>query len=312
MAMKINEMPGAAAPGPRGREELAHLDQAALLSRLASHVRQLNTMPADAWGASDVRDLEAVITAALGRAERDAELAHHGNPFEKQQALNGARLRMRMLVQTLQPPTELTEVLRLLWQRLRAPDASDLSSFARRTILNSKTRQDVMNRQIEESVDEADERAAARRVQAVDAEAQRRGSRGEGAESDSESQRDSGSRTGLASATGEPPPTLKLMLRTLKKKRRAIGQQDAEQVAALAFDAMRVLRDEIAPRWSPETQPWMLNTADTHIFQSVLGVIPEALFKETNAYEGMQSLRAGEHAFGLRAADFIADAAARK
>ena len=74
---------------------------------------------------------------------------------------------------------------------------------------------------------------------------------------------------------------------------------------------MRVLRDEIAPRWAPETQPWLLQTADTHVFQSVLAVIPEDQFKQTDAFGGMQRLRAGEHAFLGRAADAILEGAKR-
>ncbi len=306
-------------PGHHDEPDL--LDQAALLAVLAQSVRRLNTLPAGQWSGEDLADLASLVEELMEAAEREAELAHKGNPYEKQNALNQARMRLRMLLQTLQPPAEMQEALTRLWDSLRLTDLSAVSTFARKTLMNSKVRQDVMNRQIEESVDEADDLAAKRRVQAIS----RDGGRRQGAESEADERHegDPARDSSASSAGGHPrpgatqdaaarPPTLKYLLRTLKKKRRDIGKNDAEQVAALAFDTMRVLRDEIAPRWAPETQPWMLNTADNHIFQSVLGVIPEALFKETNAYDGIQNLRSGEHAFGLRAAERIVDGAAKK
>jgi hypothetical protein len=289
-------------------EDLEHQDPPALLALLAERVRRLNKLAVSDWSGDDYDEVEWLAELILRVTEQQADEQHKGNPFEQKNALNNARLQLRTLLQSLQPPDELIELFSLLWQKLRPVDISEQSSFVRRTIMNAKVRQDVMNRQVEVAVDEADEVASRRRVEAITRDGGRRQGQPESSDATSETPQPQAAAEAAAAA---PAPTLKRALRQLRKKRREIGRDDAEQLSSMAFDIMRTLREEIAPRWAPETQPWLLNTADNHIYQSVLAVIPEALFRETNAFEGIQSLRAGEHAFGLRAAAQLGEAVGR-
>lgn len=286
-----------------------------LWSLTLQRVQQLNRMRAEDWADDEYPELEQLVMELLAAAERQASGEHANDPFGKEQALNALKRQARALLQSLQPPEEVREAFIALWTRLSIDDLRDQSSFARATIMNAKVRQDVMNRQVEEAVELADRLAAERRVEAIgddehtDARDGRGQSHGDG-QSGGEGRHEGEATPGGASQA--LPRTLKQALKQLKKSRRTIGKEEAEHVAHLALEALRVLRDEVAPRWAPETQPWLIQTADTHVYQSVLAVIPEGTFRDTTAFEGIQRLRAGEHAFALRASEKLADALARE
>jgi hypothetical protein len=290
-------------------DEHDHSDPPALVALLAQRVQRLNRLHTSDWDQHAYPGLASLIDQLLETADEAARHQHPDNPYERDQLVNDVKRQARMLLQSLLPPEELRESFIELWKRLAIKDVNDFSTYARRTIMSAKVRADVMNRQVEESVDEADRIASERRVEAIDAD----GNNGSGAFS--EDRPAEGEAAPAASKPAAPAPekatTLKQTLRLLKKKRRDIGRHDAEEVAVKALDAMRVLRDEVAPRWAPEAQPWLLNTADNHVYQSVLAVIPAELFRETTAFDGIQRLRAGEHAFSPRASEKLAEAVKR-
>jgi hypothetical protein len=263
---------------------------------LTSKVRQLNRKPPGDWDTDDYRELERLAEMLLAHAERIAG-RDPNNPHLRQQSVEQAKMQLRMLLQTLQPPPELLESFTNLWAKARGLPNFEISTFARKTLMNDRVRRDVMNLKMEESVDQADRLATEQRVQAIDPDPEEQ-SEGEQPGAD-----DEGDLRGK---------TLKVALRQLKKKRRTIGAHEVNEVAQKALDLLRMLRESVAPSWAPETQPWLLQTADTHVFQSVLAVIPEQLFRETTAYEGMQKLRAGEHTFGTRAAARLEEGLARR
>jgi hypothetical protein len=294
--------------GPRSRRQSIHgaphleqhdldqelLDQSTMLALLADKVRQLNRKPPGEWTADDYRELERLAEKLLAQAEA---LGQHdpNNPFARQLLVEQAKTQLRMLLQTLQPPPELLDAFTFLWAKARGSADFDGSSYAKKTLMNQRVRRDVMNQKMEEAVDEADTKAALRRVEALTRDG---GKPGGGHES--------------ADEAPDPKQTLKHSLRLLKKKRRTVAIAEAEDAAGKALDVLRMLREEVAPRWAPETQPWLLQTADTHVFQTVLAVIPDELFRETAAYQGMQDLRAGEHAFTSRARQRFLDGVARR
>ncbi len=291
---------------PGEHTEEVHEPELPLLGRAAALVQGINKRQSGTFSSDDYRELERLAEQLIAAQHAIAAETHPDDPYAQQHLLEITKMQLRMLLQSLQPPPELMELFQSLWSKVRSTQPHD--SFARRTLMNTKVRKDVMNRQVEEAVDEADREATHRRVEAIARDGG--GEQGEPQEAP----------TGEAQeeAKGEPTPetprpshTLKHTLKLLRKKRRSLQPLDAEDAAQKALDAMRVLRDEIAPRWAPETQPWLLNTADTHVYQTVLAVVPEELLQETNAYQGIQNLRAGEHAFAFRADARIGDGARR-
>ena len=85
-----------------------------------------------------------------------------------------------------------------------------------------------------------------------------------------------------------------------------------ELFSGRALETMRLMREEVAPKWAPEQQPWLLQEADRQVYDILLAVIPEELFKETAAWQEIQDLRAGHAVFTLRAADKLIEGAARR
>jgi hypothetical protein len=266
-----------------------------ILGQMAARVQTLNRRSTGDWSSDDYRELERLAEQLLAAQEAIGKEQHANNPHAQQQLVEIGKMQLRMLLQSLQPPPELLDLFTKLWARCRSSGPRD--GFARQTLMNASVRRDVLNRQVEEAVDEADEEATLRRVEAIDADTGGGGSQPESPPQEPEAK--------------APANTLKKTLKLLRKKRRDLSPPDVEDVATKALDVMRVMRDEIAPRWAPETQPWLLNTADTHVYQTVLAVIPEDLFKQSNAFQGIQNLRAGEHAFTFRAQGQI-DAGAKR
>src|SRR3989442_7574210 len=77
---------------------------------------------------------------------------------------------MRQLVLTLHPPAELVaspEFQALLDLLRPRAGSAERSGLAEAPVLRGKTRLDVLNRQVQEAVDSASQRAAARRVEAA-------------------------------------------------------------------------------------------------------------------------------------------------
>ncbi len=313
MAIKVNQ-PGTTLPSAdatkrphSGGSQHKHegRDAAELLPRFSQKVQQLNRRPAGDWDIDDYYELERLGEALLASAEHEAERDHPQNPHAQSHAVALAKMQLRILLQTLQPPAELIDVFAGLWERCQGDDPNEYSTFVKRTIMNARVRSDVMNRQLEEAVDEADRLATQRRrerVLPIDADEHH-----DGQQAEEQGQTDEEAQAPLPDANC----SLKHSLRLLKRRRRPISSSEAEEVAGKALATMRALRETVAPRWAPETQPWLLNNADNHVFHSVLAVVPEDLFRETCAFDGIQSLRSGQHAFGVRAESQLQQAAAR-
>ena len=84
-----------------------------------------------------------------------------------------------------------------------------------------------------------------------------------------------------------------------------------ELFSAKALETMKVLREEIAPQWAPEQQPWLMQEADKQVFSILLATADKSILEETQAWEQIQDLRKGNAVFTLRAADKLTEAAAR-
>ncbi|MEK7705299.1 MAG: hypothetical protein AAB426_10095 [Myxococcota bacterium] len=246
-----------------------------------------------------VREVNAQTAAAEGSA----------NAFAQHQAAENAKAQMRGLTQSLEPPPELVDTpehVALLRELTPETFHTQQSSFERQTLLRGKVRTDVLNRQVNDAVQEASKLAAERVLSARHAH-------------------------GDALATGGTTLTLAQRVRQLrlrkKKRKREVKNADAidatdepaeitpaevDELATLALETMRILREEMAPRWAPDQQPWLLQAADREVFDIILAVIPRELFEETAAFQGIQDLRSRQGVLTLRAADRTTEAVRRR
>ncbi len=257
--------------------------------RLAARVQGLRKGAGSAWSPGDVMDLLRGAREALDEIAQSASAAD--NPHALWQTVEATRAQARQLLLSLSPPPEIFEsaefqaLLDLLSPHRRAADArSD------KPILRGKARSDLLNRQIQEAVAQADRHALAKRA------------------------KEPGATTRARSLTQ--------LARVLKKRQNKKGagevtgevevtREEAEELATLALDVMRALREELAPRWQPAQQPWFVNAADHEVYTIVLGVLPKELFHATQAFAAMQNLRKGDGVFQFRAGDKTSDALKR-
>jgi hypothetical protein len=278
--------------------------------QFAKQATSLARIKAAAWTVRQINALRNLLDRAIAEAEARAELVGVNNPYAKQQALENVLGQLRKIMAALEPPPEIaeSEEFQALMKKLgpHLPDRNE-SDFSRRSIMSKKVRSDVLNRQVNEAVRLADKRAARQR-------ADRMAAAGASVQE-------------IQSAAA----TLQQLARMLKKRRKKkkgnvaepdevaeagseyeLTVEDAEELAFMGLELMQTLREELAPAWSPEQQPWMVNAADNEVYAIILAAIPKELFEETQAFGKMQDLRAGQEVFTLRAADKLSEAARRK
>lgn len=281
--------------------------------QFAKLATSLARIKAAAWTVREINALRNLLDRAIAEAEARAELIGVNNPYAKQQALENVLGQLRKIMAALEPPPEIaeSEEFQALMKKL-GPDLPDrnTSDFSRRSIMSKKVRSDVLNRQVNEAVRLADKRAARQRADRMAAA----GASVEEIQS-------------AAATLQQLARMLKKRRKKKKKKKRSVEEpdevaeagseyeltvEDAEELATMGLELMRTLRDELAPAWSPEHQPWMVNAADNEVYAIILAAIPKELFEETQAFGKMQDLRAGQEVFTLRAADKLSDGARRK
>jgi hypothetical protein len=269
--------------------------------------QQLGQATAGLWTESVVQQLLRLAAEAVAQAERAAQLTDPSNPFAQAQVVESLRAQLRQIALTLNPPQEVvtTPAFQQLMDSLRPRGAkAQETGFDRETMMKGKTRADVLNRQVHESVNEADRATAKQRVARL-------------------------THAGADPASIErAQKTLAQLSRLMRKRHKKKAQVDengnvtevtepltqaeVEELANAALELMRTLREEFAPKWAPAQQPWFLNAADNEVYSIILAVAPKELFAETEAWGRMQELRSGEEVFTLRAADKLADAVRRK
>jgi hypothetical protein len=240
---------------------------------------------------------------------RDVTNNSPNNPFAQYQAQEAAKAQMRAMLQTVQMPEALKqspEYLKLTKQMAPKDPHGDQSAFERKTAIRGKTRADLLEKQVHEAVRLADQAAAKQRVASA--------------------QKAAADKVSIEQAQ----KTFLQMVKQMRKKKKpgaadaagpesvgddaplpAVTKDEAEELAQLALEAMQALRAEIAPKWAPGQQPWLLNAADKEVFETCLAIIPKELFEQTQAFAGIQDLRRGEGAFTDRAPARTEDAVRR-
>ena len=254
----------------------------------------LKEAKADQWSPKDVKSLTKLADASVTQAKSKAAEMMPNNPHAIDQAQDAAIDNMSGLFHTLQPPPHIAESaeFQALMKKFKPREEKKVampedSNFVRSETLPPKIREDILNRQVEESVDEADKLATGKR------------------------------RTKLRESLGREPEgdecqTFKQSAKALKRGKRPLTPEGAEDLAQKGLETMQTLREEIAPRWAPSQQPWLLNQADNEVYHTCLAGVPKELFESTEAFEGMQELRRGEEAFSTRAADATTQALGKK
>ena len=207
---------------------------------------------------------------------------------------------------TIEPPPEIAEseeflaLQDLLFPQRRSHEQARTTGFEKESKISGKMRLDILNRQVGEAVRKAMQRVAQKRV-------------------DSARQAEADNIALTNAAMNLQVRVRELAKKQRKRKKQAAGDPDAveeplitteeaEELMQLGLEAMQVLREEIAPDWAPDMQPWFLQNADSEVYSILLSVIPEELFQQTQAYQGMQDLRKGEQVFRPRAELAIEDA----
>jgi hypothetical protein len=279
-------------------------------AEFAKKVQRLAQGKGSAWTPHTVKDLAKLVAKVLEQLRQQAKGNDPSNPFAQHQALENIRAMMRQLMTTLNPPQEVIDSpeFQELMDQLR-PKAAKLhkTGFERETMMKGQVRNDVLNRQVSEAVSQADRLATDKRITTV--------------------RQTGGDRIAIENASKSLLAMARVIQRRKKKRKKKVDEsgeagevteaeevltpEEAELLASLALDVMRTLREEIAPRWAPDKQPWLMNAADNEVYSILLAVADRELFEETEAFGDMQDLRAGQEVFSLRAADKVGEAVSR-
>ncbi|MBI5511683.1 MAG: hypothetical protein HY903_23245 [Deltaproteobacteria bacterium] len=281
------------------------------MTAFAEITQRLAKAAATSFTPSIARQLESLARSVLRDAERQAYRLDPNNTYVHDQMVETARSQMRQLAAAMNPPGEILESadFQKLLETLH-PAAKKLheEGYTNEALIRGSVRGDMMNRQVQEAVTEADKSATERRVDSA--------------------RRSNLDVAAIANATRTLMGMARLIKRRTKKKKVSdsdevsettetvdsgeVTREEAEELCGKALDVMRVLREEFAPRWAPAQQPWFVNAADQEVYSILLSVVPEELFKQTQAFEDMQELRSGDQVFTLRAADKLGEAVKRK
>jgi len=287
-------------------------DDEDLRAEFVKKVQRLAQGKGSAWTPHTVKDLTKLVAKILEQLRKDAARADPSNPFAQHQALENIRAMMRQLMMTMNPPQEVIDnpEFQELMDQLR-PKAAKLhkTGFERETMMKGQVRSDVLNRQVSEAVNQADRLATDKRIATI--------------------KQTGGDRLAIENASKSLLAMARVIQRRKKKRKKAVDEsgeagevaetapeeeltkEEAELLASLALDVMRTLREEIAPRWAPDKQPWLMNAADNEVYAILLAVADRELFEETEAFGDMQDLRTGQEVFTLRAADKVGEAVSR-
>ena len=279
---------------------------ASSLGQFTEQASQLSSMGPQSFTPSMWRIMASHARAALREAALTAVRQDPNNTWAHEHAVEAMRGHLRQVAAGMNPPPEALESAdyKSLMATLN-PAMKKLSEagYTEEAIIKGSVRADVLNRQVSEAVAQADKAMVNKRVESA---------RRAGLDS-----------VAVSSATRSLLAMIRLVKKRQKKKARegelgeagestGVTKEEAEELSGMALEVMHTLREEFAPRWAPTQQPWFLNAADQEVYNILLSVVPEGLFQETQAYGEMQSLRAGDQVFTLRAADKINEAMKRK
>lgn len=211
--------------------------------------------------------------------------------YEAIRAVESTKSNIRRILESLPPEVADSDEYRAILKltRPRSID-SDRSDFDRTTSMQGLTRTEVRIAQVRAWTERIDEQLATERTQALEDE------HGDEVVGDATS------------------VTFHQACDGLHRKRRRgdpIEEEDVELVANRSLELMQALRENVSPSWGPEIRPRWLSMGDRHVYDLALAAAPAELFRETNAWQGMQDLMRGEAVYTSRAADKMTEGVKR-
>lgn len=275
------------------------------LRTVGQMVQQLVATPSGAWQRASIAALLAAVRDALAVANDRSR----GGDVQVLR-VSGARAQMRQMVDALQAPTDINEcdefqeLMDALWP---AEMRRHSGGFKRGSDLRGSVKTEVKVQLVAEAVRDASKRTSAKMQELQ-----------QGA-------------TNLGQFSHMTLDQLaRLFKRKLRRRKRKVVDaegnvideveepptpEEARELQTLmeifsqkALDTMRAIREDIAPKWTPEQQPWLIQEADRQVFAIVLATVPKELFEQTEAWQAIQDLRKGQEVFQLRAADKLTEA----
>ncbi len=271
------------------------------------------------WSKAMLSNLQKAMYATMKKATQDVAALDRLDDYAIQQAAHLVRKQLRKMFQELNPPPEVmdSEEYQMLLALLFPETHGENSGFKKgKSGMRGKVKGEVQQRQIGEAIEKLSRRAASK--------------------DKSQLSSDLGGMAQFSKMSLEH--MARMLRRRIKKSKSKVGVDEdgnialdgiediedpealheAKELQALlnlfnekALETMRLIREEIAPTWAPESQPWLVQSADRAVYDIVLAVIPKELFEETAAYQELQDLRRGQGVFTLRAADKLTEATRR-
>jgi hypothetical protein len=283
-------------------------------------VQECEELDESTWDRRQVKRLSDAMKQVINEKSARVGSQDRLDEYAIQTVANAARHQLRKMFNTLNPPSEITdtdefqELLQLLWPPAMRRKGS---SFKKGSSMRGSVKSNVAQRLVQEAIEEASHKAGQKMMQ-------QQAQLGKG-----ESQLDHFAQMNF----DQMARFLKRRLKTKKGRKLNVhgdeiiaeidadeqSSQDDRQLQEMmelfsrkALETMRILREEIAPRWSPEQQPWLLQQADQQVFSILLATVDQSLLQETQAWDELQDLRQQQAVFTLRAADKLTQAAQRQ
>lgn len=285
--------------------------------KAANALKDAAKLKGSGWGRDRVSSVMKLVMKALARAAKDARVADVRNEYAIEQAVEMTRDRLAMMMEKINPPSELAEsedFLELL-ELLKPPaQQREQSSFHKGSALKGDVKKDVLRQQVAQAVKDASKLAGKK----LEVRTQNNANLSQFSQMSLDQmarmiqrmRRKKTKKKGEVDENGEIVETSDVDEAAEAEETRQL-QAMMEMFSAKALETMRSIRDDIAPKWAPEQQPWLIAEADRMVYDILLATVPEDLLAETQIWQEIQDLREGQAVFTLRAANKLTEAASR-
>ena len=286
-----------------------------LFQQVNHRVQKLRETPPSMWTRPMLRKLAETIGKLIELRKSLARKIDSKNSYAIDQAANAVRQQVRQLVNSLNPPPEIAEsadfqhIIEQLWPKSMQRQGSE---YERGSGMRGTIKEAVQIKLVRDAIEKATKQVARRGI---------------GEQMSAQPHLAQFARLGLEQMSRQIRRKLKALKRGKvvnedgeleemsdeeRRERRREIQELMELFSQAALDTMKEIRTEVAPKWAPEQQQWLIAHADKQVYDILLATAEEAMLAETQAWDEIQDLRSGQAVFTLRAADKLTEAAARR
>lgn len=287
------------------------------LSSLAQQINNLRQTPHDRWTPGMVKALAKTVEKLITTKQEALAASRSMSEYAVDTATNSLRMQIRQMMATLNPPPEVAGsddfqgLMEMLWPPAMRRDAPH--KFSRGSAIRGTVKDVVQHQLVHQALHQANQKAGQKLMQQG----------GQGINQNLMNQFGKMSLEQMSRFIRRKMKKLKKgkvlnengewedMTDEERRRERRELQELMELFSLKALETMRCLKEEIAPQWAPEKQPWMLQQGNQQIYDILLATADEEILAETQAWDEMQNLREGNAVFTLRAADKLTEAAAR-